>query len=304
MDKRKEKLLKACKFHPMTDSTSWRKTWGDTDFFVDSDWDYDKLVKKIRDWGWLLPEFIKPELPPQPDMQKIFFDAEFTGLHRDSTLISIALITEDDHTFYAEFTDFKERQCTPWIQENVIKNLKFNNGIDDGGINKTGKIITCTSPPSDGEFPRSPYSIEILGNSKKITIALLHWLKNRYLLHHHNQHIQFITDCYAYDWMLLVDLLTEGKTALDMPEYLHYIPIDISTLLYAAGVDPDINREKFANFEDDDNDFHEIKFKNITKSESPSMKHNSLWDAFMIRTCFNRIRTHKVPGDLSVITYN
>ena len=39
---------------------------------------------------------------------KIFFDTEFTGLHKNTTLISIGMIAEDGKTFYAEFTDYNE----------------------------------------------------------------------------------------------------------------------------------------------------------------------------------------------------
>lgn len=35
----------------------------------------------------------------------IFFDTEFTGLHKDTTLISIGLVSETGEKFYAEFDD-------------------------------------------------------------------------------------------------------------------------------------------------------------------------------------------------------
>jgi hypothetical protein len=54
---------------------------------------------------------------------KIFFDTEFTGLHQNTTLISIGLIDEHDRTFYAELDDYDESQCDEWIKENVISNL-------------------------------------------------------------------------------------------------------------------------------------------------------------------------------------
>jgi len=57
---------------------------------------------------------------------KIFFDTEMTGLHRGTTLVSIGMVSEDDKTFYAEFTDYDKSQVDPWIQENVINNLKYN----------------------------------------------------------------------------------------------------------------------------------------------------------------------------------
>ena len=41
---------------------------------------------------------------------KVWFDTEFTGLHKNTTLISIGLVTENGKTFYAEFTDYDESQ--------------------------------------------------------------------------------------------------------------------------------------------------------------------------------------------------
>lgn len=56
---------------------------------------------------------------------KVFFDTEFTGLHKDTTLISIGAISEDGRTFYAELNDYDESQVDDWIRENVINNLQF-----------------------------------------------------------------------------------------------------------------------------------------------------------------------------------
>ena len=39
---------------------------------------------------------------------KIFFDTEFTGLHKNTTLISIGLVAENGKKFYAEFNDAKD----------------------------------------------------------------------------------------------------------------------------------------------------------------------------------------------------
>ena len=39
---------------------------------------------------------------------KIFFDTEFTGLHKDTTLISIGLIDKYGRTLYGEFSDYDE----------------------------------------------------------------------------------------------------------------------------------------------------------------------------------------------------
>ena len=43
-----------------------------------------------------------------PKITKIFLDTEFTGLHKNTTLISLGLVSECGKTFYAEFTDYDQ----------------------------------------------------------------------------------------------------------------------------------------------------------------------------------------------------
>lgn len=54
----------------------------------------------------------------------LFFDTEFTGLHKDTTIISLGIVAENGRKFYAEFTDYDEIQCDDWIKENVL-NTQF-----------------------------------------------------------------------------------------------------------------------------------------------------------------------------------
>ena len=54
---------------------------------------------------------------------KVFLDTEFTGLHKDTTLISLALVDKQNRYFYAEFTDYDKYQVDKWIKNNVIKHL-------------------------------------------------------------------------------------------------------------------------------------------------------------------------------------
>lgn len=48
---------------------------------------------------------------------------------------------------------------------------------------------------------------------------------------------------------------------------------DLSTLFQIKGIDPDIDRELFA-------------FRGSDKSPDSMLKHNSLWDAIIIRKCY------------------
>ena len=54
------------------------------------------------------------------DKTKVYFDCEFTGLHQNTTLISIGLVSERGNYFYAEFTDYNKDQVNDWIREEEI----------------------------------------------------------------------------------------------------------------------------------------------------------------------------------------
>ena len=52
--------------------------------------------------------------------KKIFFDLEFTGLHKLTTPISIGLVSEDGDKFYAEFTDYDKFQIDNFLKSEVL----------------------------------------------------------------------------------------------------------------------------------------------------------------------------------------
>lgn len=61
---------------------------------------------------------------------KIFFDTEFTGLHQNTTLISIGMITEDDKELYCELNDYDKNQIDKWLEDNILSNLYHINIVD------------------------------------------------------------------------------------------------------------------------------------------------------------------------------
>lgn len=85
----------------------------------------------------------------------------------------------------------------------------------------------------------------------------------------HTTKIEFWSDCLSYDWVLFIDLFGH---AFNIPENIYYIPFDICTLFKIKGIDPDISREKFAEID-----------------EENQQKHNSLYDAVVIRDCYNKL---------------
>lgn len=55
----------------------------------------------------------------------IFFDTEFTDLHREAKLISIGLVAEDGRTFYAELSDtYQHKDCGDFAREVVLPLLE------------------------------------------------------------------------------------------------------------------------------------------------------------------------------------
>jgi len=172
---------------------------------------------------------------------KIFFDTEFTGLHQNTTLISIGLISECGKTFYAELTDYDKSQIDDWLQENVINNLLVKENSTVGLDYPDTRIV--------------------IGTMNSIKTYLTEWLSQF-------EEVEMWSDCLSYDWVLFNQIFGH---AFNIPKNVFYIPFDICTLFYAQGIDPDINREEFSG---------------LTEG---SMKHNALWDAKVIRECFNKL---------------
>jgi hypothetical protein len=157
---------------------------------------------------------------------KIFFDSEFTGLHQNTSLISIGLVTEDNFKFYAEFNDYDHNQLDDWLQNNIISSLLFN---DTPTLYKIKENITF-----------------IKGNKSEIKERLVDWLCSF-------DKVEIWGDCLSYDWILFNSIF---GTAFDIPSNVYYIPFDICTLFKIKGVDPDINREEFAGCVDSNSKKH------------------------------------------------
>lgn len=178
---------------------------------------------------------------------KVFFDTEFTGLHQNTTLISIGLIDENDRTFYAEFGDYDHLQTDQWIQENVIKNLRFHDNLNT-------KKDWCNIGANQN-------ITESYGNREHIAAILQDWFVKY-------DHVEMWSDCLSYDWVLFNQLWGH---AFNIPKNIYYIPFDICTLFRIKDIDPDINREEFAN---------------MTEGAE---KHNALWDAKVIKECYQKL---------------
>jgi hypothetical protein len=149
---------------------------------------------------------------------KIFFDCEFTGLHQNTTLISIGLVSECGRKFYAEFSDYDKSQVDDWIQKNVINKLLYS-------CPESAYMIM-------DELSGNPH---VIGDKNIIKTELARWLEQF-------ESIEIWSDCLAYDWVLFCQIF---GGALSIPKNVYYIPFDICTFFKAKGIDPDISREEF-----------------------------------------------------------
>jgi hypothetical protein len=192
---------------------------------------------------------------------KLFLDTEFTGLHQATTLISLGIISECGKTFYAEFTDYDKTQVDDWLEENVIANT---------WVFKHNRIASMGGVLNDLRWA----DVHVFGSSDFIKPFLIQWLSQF-------EEVVIWSDCLAYDWVLFCNIWGH---AFNVPKNIFYIPMDICTLFEIKGIDPDISREEYCEIET----FREQKTK-VLHDNFQSVKHNALWDAFIIRECYNKL---------------
>lgn len=191
---------------------------------------------------------------------KIFFDTEFTGLHQNTSLISIGLISDCGKTFYAEFNDYDKNQVDDWLQQNVIDKLIMSE--PSRGEEEYYTAIRLDDNPYGNNLYNS-YSVQLRGNTETIRKELEKWLKQF-------EEIEMWGDCFAYDWVLFCQIFGH---AFNIPKNVYYIPFDICTLFKMKGIDPDISREKYG----------------CGEHYSEMMKHTALWDAKVIKMCYEKL---------------
>ena len=188
-------------------------------------------------------------------MKQIFFDTEFTGLHKETTLVSIGPVSDEGEHFYAELTDFDDAQCDEWIEKNVLDYL-----ILSGNEELAENLVTDN------------LTITVIGNKSDVRTELLKWLED------FGDDIQFVSDVCHYDMVLLCDLLADET--VDLPEYInplcHDITQDIAVVLDISEKEAfDIPREQL------------LTDRGIALPEG--QKHNALYDAEVIKAIYETL---------------
>ena len=115
----------------------------------------------------------------------------------------------------------------------------------------------------------------MFGDCDWVRLSLIKWLSQF-------DTIQFISDVCHYDFVLLIDLLTNGGTALDLPENIspvcHDVNQDIARHFHTLDAEAfDMSREEIM--------FDVCSGKDFVNGD----KHNSLYDAEVIRAIYKEI---------------
>lgn len=181
---------------------------------------------------------------------KLFFDTEFTGLHKNTTLVSIGIVAENGKRFYAELSDCDESQCDDWIKENVLKHT-----------------ILCGNDTLAARLGEDSNTTVILGSKADIRYEFGDWLKQF-------DEVQFVSDVCHYDMVLLIDIF---GGAFDLPK-------NVSTVCY------DINQDIAKHYGISDREAFDKSREDIVSElcgrQIEGEKHNALYDAEVIKAIY------------------
>ena len=181
---------------------------------------------------------------------KLFLDTEFTGLHQNTTLISLALVTENDQYFYAEFTDYDKSQLNDWLRTNVMASLTVSENCFD------------------------PLNFRIKGDKYEVKTAMKIWLDIILRNKPAGSKILVVGDVMHYDWVLFCEIF---GGAFDIPSTILNYPIDASVLFHFVEGDMEKERYKYVEAELTEQEIGEYK------------KHHALYDAIILKKCYSKL---------------
>lgn len=190
--------------------------------------------------------------------ENLFFDTEFTGLRKDTTLISIGIVSDTGDRFYAELTDYDEGMCDEWIEKNVLDHLVLS-----------GNAELEESMAADNK------TTTVIGSKEDVRRELMEWLEMDANFDSDYTAV-FVSDVSHYDMVLLIDLLVGNAKML--PKFItpacHDINQDIAMILdISEKAAFDISREQL------------LADRGIALPKG--QKHNALYDAEVIKAIYD-----------------
>jgi len=187
------------------------------------------------------------------------------GIFPELTSMGITTLT-NKCTFYAECMDYKPdtsdekgyQSIFPPDQETVL-------------VERKPKTIP-------GIYSEKGYIVEIKDRSDVIRDKLFAWLESQSTAAS-GANLRFVKDS-SYEWNLLFNLLRLDPNELEIAEYIYPTPFDMSTLLRASNVSPEIDRETYARYTPG--------ITRIVDGSTSIPRNSTLWDAKILQLCYRR----------------
>lgn len=171
-------------------------------------------------------------------MKLVFIDTEFTSLHAFTTLVSVGMVGLDGREHYVSLNDYDRDQVTPWVKDNVLSKIDPSKSVS------TVEALNLTKSFLESYAAGEKISFVTPGKCSDLTLVFQIW------------HAEFPERKYFH----FLDCL---------PSYLsHREHLDLDTLFFAAGLDPNLERESYIS------------------APNRAEKHHALYDAKVVRLCF------------------
>ena len=184
---------------------------------------------------------------------KYFFDTEFIEWSGGIDIVSLGIVSENGDTFYAESTNFDERNADQWVKDNVLSKLRWwgNEQSSKGYCN-----VSAHQPK------HNQWAMEVFGPNTLIAKSVLDWIESCELtmdMKPGSRHITadpvFYSYYGAYDWVIFARLF--GRL-IDKPDSFPMWVRDLKQMMWERGLDTDWKRQN---------------------SPDPEGEHNALVDA-------------------------
>lgn len=177
----------------------------------------------------------------------IYFDTEFTGLYKDTDIISMGLVSEDGKELYLEFKGINVAKQDKWIRDNVLAHTVLYGDAYWGDI--VSNVMNYHA-----------------GTKEELRGVLLNWLRQF-------DSVQLVSDVCHFDFVLFIDIF---GSAFDLPKNVspacHDINQDIArTYGVNDAIAFELSREQIIEDMEEHIDGH---------------KHNALYDAKVIKALY------------------
>ena len=185
---------------------------------------------------------------------RFFLDTEFIESAVGIELVSIGIVSERGDTFYAESTNFDERNADQWVKDNVLSKLTWWGNENSDKSYHNGSTLRNANNTLKSEF---------FGPDVFIRDGILRWMSD--IAGTRNLDPQFYAYFADYDWVIFCRLF--GRM-INLPKGFPHFCMDLKQMMEERGLDTEWKRQQ---------------------CPDPEGEHNALVDAQWNKKLFNVI---------------